>query len=905
MVRREVQSLSMTKVLCSILLLCCSVLHLLADNLPKADPRAEIVCGNARFTVLTSRMIRMEWACDGIFEDRASLTIVNRKLPVPEYSVEKSDTDIRIVTDDISLEYSGQNVFSRENLKVSFFMNGNKVIWRPGDTESGNLMGTIRTLDGCLGFDQVCRPKDNDIYDKGILSKDGWAVIDESERHLFQENDSDWKSWVSPRPSSLRKDMYIFAYGHDYKGALGDFVKVAGKIPLPPKYMFGYWWSRYWQYSDVEILELLDKIRSLDIPLDVMVLDMDWHDTYTLRKNDPVIRDEFRQRIGWTGYTWKKQLFPDPSSFLAKLHDLDVKTSLNLHPAAGIYHKEECYDAFVADYLSRTDKYDGPAGYVKSDGTSKNVPFRICQQEWADAYFNTVIHPLEEMGVDFWWLDWQQWSQSRYVKGLSNTFWLNHTFFNDKLRNEGTRKNEIPRPVIYHRWGGLGSHRYQVGFSGDTYALWSVLEFLPYFTATSSNVGYVYWGHDIGGHQHLGSHLTDPEMYTRWLQYGVFTPIFKTHSAKNLEIERRIWMFPEHFDAMRDAVRLRYNLSPYIYTAARASFDTGVGICRPLYYDYPEEPKAYTENQEFMFGDDILATVLCQPMDTLTRLTERKMWFPGEGEWYDMATGMIYQGGSEHVLRYTIDENPYYLKAGAIIPMASDRISSLQEKTDEYCLVVAPGDGRTTTLIYEDDGQTQAYEDDYALTYVEKVSDASSFKLVVSPRKGSYKGMDRSRKITVRLEGVYAPESVKVNGKRVSYSGNAGVEGNTWTYSGKDLSAIIFLDEMMACREIRIECSFDDKQDRKLLRGKKGVMNRALRLTPALKLFYAQNVDPYMMLPDEFLDMSQCSSFITEDPENAEKYLKTMDTDAACNVFCGVKDSEPVIYKMRKQFEIY
>ena len=110
---------------------------------------------------------------------------------------------------------------------------------------------------------------------------------------------------------------------------------------------------------------------------------------------------------------------------------------------------------------------------------------------------------------------------------------------------------------------------------------------------------------------------------------------------------------------------------------------------------------------------------------------------------------------------------------------------------------------------------------------------------------------------------------------------------------------------MSACREIRIECSFDDKQDRKLLRGKKGVMNRALRLTPALKLFYAQNVDPYMMLPDEFLDMSQCSSFITGDPENAEKYLKTIDTDAACNVFCGVKNSEPVIYKMRKQFEIY
>ena len=204
----------------------------------------------------------------------------------------------------------------------------------------------------------------------------------------------------------------------------------------------------------------------------------------------------------------------------------------------------------MADYLSRTDDYDGPEGYiypeqgwiykgsdtpVGREGWRAPVPFRLDQQEWADAYFNSVIHPLEKQGVEFWWLDWQQWRESKYVKGLSNTFWCNYCFWNDQVRRKTAQSTWPDRPLIYHRWGGLGSHRYQLGFSGDTYSEWSVLQFLPYFTSTASNVGYGYWGHDIGGHmQHRDKQgPRDPELYTRWMQFGVFTPIFKTHATQN------------------------------------------------------------------------------------------------------------------------------------------------------------------------------------------------------------------------------------------------------------------------------------------------------------------------------------------------------------------------------------
>ncbi|MCQ2135954.1 MAG: glycosyl hydrolase family 31, partial [Bacteroidales bacterium] len=681
-----------------------------ADYNPVAKPQAVVVQGNARFTVLTSRLIRMEWSQDGKWEDNATLAIVNRDLDVPAFKVSKSSSKLVIKTADLTLTYTGKAKFDEKNLSVVFPMDvpGAKkprmVTWRPGADQSANLMGTCRTLDGCQGPHKI---NYNDPMELGILSRDGWAIVDESERHLIVKDDSDWGAWVAPREGGERQDMYIFAYGHDYLAALKDFTKVAGRVPMPPKYMFGYWWCRYWQYSDFEFVGLAKDIKARNIPIDVMVIDMDWHETWSLCKKDAP-KDEFGQRIGWTGYTWQKQLFPDPQNFLTDLKDMNLRTSLNLHPASGIQPYEDCYDRFVKDYLGRVSEYDGPEGYVYKEGgyTFKGnaapcgaagekapVPFRICDKDWTNAYFNSVIHPLENQGVDFWWLDWQQWKQSKYMDGLSNTFWLNFTFFNDKARQSVSQGIYASRPVIYHRWGGLGSHRYQIGFSGDTQDNWEVLGWLPYFTATASNVCYGYWGHDIGGHMQAKAHYTDAEIYTRWLQYGVFTPIFKTHSTKTRFLEKRFWAFPEHYDYMVEAIRLRYDLSPYIYTAVRQAYDEGVSMCRPLYYYYPEVDNAYSRGDEFMFGDRILATSIGTPVDGQTSLATKNLWFPEGDDWYDMATGNMYKGGSVKDLHYTVAENPWFVKAGSVLPLAGENISSLQEQDPALRVLVVPGNG--------------------------------------------------------------------------------------------------------------------------------------------------------------------------------------------------------------------
>ncbi len=761
-------------------------LNLMAEENPAANPEAVVVTGNARFTVLTDRLIRMEWSENGKFEDNATLAIVNRNLPVPEFTARNMGQGVQIKTKALILRYDGSGKFNGNNLKVSFRMNGKTVTWNPGMEDKGNLMGTIRTLDGCEGFHKLT--KRGDEMDKGIISRDGWAIVDESGRHILVENESSWGSWVAPRPSGDVQDLYIFAYGHDYTAALADFTKVAGRIPMPPKYVFGYWWSRYWAYSDEEFLALGKEFRDREIPIDVMVIDMDWHDIYPISRKTHKT-DVFGERIGWTGYTWNRDLIPDPEGFLGEVHDMKLKTSLNLHPASGILPREGCYETFVKDYLSRTSDYDGPEGYVYKEGDvmydgkpakkgyHAAVPFRMSQQEWADAYFNSVIGPLENQGVDFWWLDWQQWKESKYMDGLSNTFWLNHVFFNDKVRkNRGKDLAEASRPFIYHRWGGLGSHRYQLGFSGDTYIEWDVLKMLPWFTATASNVGYGYWGHDIGGHYQKDGkkHLsTDPEMYTRWLQYGVFTPIFKTHCTTSELLERRFWAFPDHYEIMKEAVNLRYALTPYIYDAARATYDTGVSMTRPLYYYYPEEEKAYSWNEEFMFGDNILATVLCQPMDPETGLTERRMWFPAGNDWYDMSHHKMHKGGTIETLHYAIDEYPWFIKAGAIIPLAEEGIQNLQDPTDAWRIYIAPGAGRSTYTRYEDDGDSQAYGTEFATTRILKSATSSKCTVTVEARQGSYRNMPADRSLTVIFGGLTrAPKSATLNGKALETSWN-------------------------------------------------------------------------------------------------------------------------------------
>ena len=847
---------------------------------PVADPKAIVTLGNARFTVLTPQLIRMEWAADGKFEDHASFVFLNRRLPVPKFEVTiTGGTDLpvnqlrhglTIKTSAITLQYSPiaatesgpESRFTADNLSITLTLDGKPVVWHPGQLDPENLQGTTRTLDGALGS-QTQEP-----IEQGLVSRSGWALVDDSTRPLFDSADFSFKEgekspwpWVIERPAGKRQDLYFFGYGHDYRQALGDYVKVAGRIPLPPRFAFGAWWSRYWAYSDQELDELVRGFHENDVPLDVFVIDMDWHTSDNqLRAAGEV--DQSGQGLGWSGYTWNKLLFPDPDQFLAKLHAEGLKTTLNLHPASGVQPWEQAYPAMA------TAMGIDPA-------TRKYVPFDITDKKFATNYIDLLHHPLEKQGIDFWWLDWQQQQQTK-MAGVKPTWWLNYVHFTDQQR-------EGKRPLLFHRWGGLGNHRYQIGFSGDTVSVWDSLAFQPWFTATAANVGYAYWSHDIGGHM-PGS--VEPELYTRWVQFGAFSPILRTHTTKNPDSERRIWAYPEPYSAvLRSTFQLRYALQPYLYTEARRTYDSGIAFFRPLYYDWPSEPAAYENKGEYVFGDQMLAAPVTAPSDKISGLATENVWLP-QGEWIEWPTGKHLTGPASVDRSFSIAETPVYLRPGAIVPMQPPMRYTGEKPVDPLIVNVWPlaPAASSSYSVYEDSGVSVDYQRGvFARTPIKATQTGDTLKVEIGPVQGGYPGMPRTRAYELRLPADWPPASVTVNGVPLQHAsltgkpgpagkrgptGNQGPAGNQgWTFEGNTLTTIVPVPSISVQAKVVVEVrrAAGLTARRTELDGFAGAMTRLRGAYDAM-----HQTSPASDPPDELIDAMQSGDRLGYHPETAE-----------------------------------
>jgi len=825
----------MRRVLAIVLLLVCS-LHVQAQSDdPMADTKAMVTAGAARFTVLTPQLIRMEWAADGKFEDRASMVFLNRKLPVPAFSVTRGEQSLTIKTSALTLRYTLGARFTPEDLAVTLSMADGPHEWRSGMPDKGNLLGTYRTLDGAQG----ARNSNGPIpLEPGLISRDGWVLVDDSARPLF--DDSDWP-WVTPRPAGDRQDWYLFAYGHDYKAALRDYTRVAGRIPLPPYFAFGTWWSRYWAYTDQELRDLVDQFHEHDVPLDVLVVDMDWHLTFANRWWEDK-KDQSGHSLGWTGYTWNRNYFPDPPRFLHWAHEQGLKTTLNLHPASGVQPHEEQYPE-----MAKAMGID-PA-------TEKYVPFDIASKNFAEKYLEILHHPMERQGVDFWWLDWQQEDKTN-LPGVNPTWWLNYVHFTDMERR-------VKRGLLFHRWGGLGNHRYQIGFSGDTISVWESLAYQPYFTSTAANVGYGYWSHDIGGHM---PGVVEPELYTRWIQFGVFSPILRTHTTKNPNAERRIWAYaPEYAETMRDAFLLRYSLIPYIYTMSRRAYDTGLSLCLPLYYDNPETPEAYQFKNEYAFGTDMIVAPVTEAMDPGTKLAKKEIWLP-KGTWIEFSTGARLEGPGKFARTFALDEFAVYVRDGSVIPMAPKMSHTSNTPLEHVLLTVFAGSSASGTL-YEDGDDTLGYKkDEFARTEIrnERV-DALTTRITIGAVQGRFPGMLRQRSYEVHLRGDWPIESASVDGRQLAQS--------AISYDGDTLTAIVQLP--VAATDKPIQLTIHRAQ---ATAGKQALLNAAAgkisRLHQAMGMLNSSW--PGDWSPEELVAASLTGERIASRPQTAVEELEKL-----------------------------
>ncbi|MDE6210264.1 MAG: glycoside hydrolase family 31 protein [Lachnospiraceae bacterium] len=636
-------------------------------NTHPAAKKENIILGDKyRITMLTKALVRLEYNESGHFVDEATQIVINRDFAVTEYEYLDKGDCLEIVTENIMLYYDKKK-FSENGLSIK--VKGTNMHyndeWHYGMAGS-DLRGTARTLDNANGEIPL---------ESGIISRQGFAVLDDSSS-LVLTND-----FVKPRDERYI-DIYVFCYGHKYREALSDFYYLCGNTPLLPRYALGNWWSRYYKYTEETYTKLMDSFVSENVPFSVAVIDMDWH----------LVDIDKKYGSGWTGYSWNKKFFENPKRFLENLHERGMKVTLNVHPAEGVRGFEDCYESF-AEYMGKNVEREEP------------VEFDCSDKKFIKGYFECVHHPLERDGVDFWWVDWQQGNGSK-MEGLDPLWILNHYHFLDNGKNGN-------RALTFSRYAGAGSHRYPVGFSGDTYITWESLDFQPYFTANASNIGYGWWSHDIGGHM-LGQ--KDNELELRWYQFGVFSPIMRLHSSCNDFSGKEPWNYPLEIHAvMNEFLRLRHRLIPYLYTMNYLSYK-GRPLISPMYYDNPEDWDAYVVRNQYYFGTEMIVAPITTPDIKGVNMGRVKVWLP-KGRYFDVFTDTVYEGDRFIYMYRDHSSIPVLAKEGAIIPVTDEILGKdFMNNPKNLTVSIYPGKNNCFSL-YEDDGCTRAYEQgDYVIT---------------------------------------------------------------------------------------------------------------------------------------------------------------------------------------------
>ena len=677
-----------------------------------------------RVSVLTDSLIRLEWSQDGVFEDGATQMVLNRDLgrPIQARITRQGDGAI-IETPALRLEYDGAP-FSGEGLSI--VVKGvpwsQHNTWHYGDSPRGNLRGTARTLDEADG---------GIALDEGVLSRDGWSVLDDSPDNVLRAVDevdgqpNVFGTWPMRREHP-QTDLYFFGHGLRFTEAIDDFYRLTGPVPLLPRWALGNWWSRFHRYTQSEYLDLMDRFRREGIPFTVAVLDMDWHMTDV----------DAQYGSGWTGYTWNRELFPDPRRLLADLHQRGLRVTLNEHPRDGIRTFEDEYAQVAQDM-----------GIDPSSGAT--VGFDPASPRFMDAYLR-MHDRIAADGVDFWWIDWQQGEVTRQ-RGLDPLWMLNHMQYLASARSGRW-------PLTFSRYAGIGSHRYPIGFSGDTVVSWESLDFQPGFTATASNIGYGWWSHDIGGHMRG---IRDDELEARWYQYGVFSPICRLHSSCSMFGGKEPWNFAQPArSVMTDALRLRHALIPYLHTMNYQAAFASRPLVEPMYWEHPECAAAYEYANEYRFGTELLVAPATRRIDRACARSRTDLWLP-HGDWFDFFDGRHYRaagtdGRSLSVWR-PLDRYPVFARSGAIIPMQcqedGDGTWNAAGNPRHLRVLAFPGDGEF--VMSEDCGDWESVRaGQVAHTRMEQIWDEGDVVFIVDAVRGASDAVPSHRDWTIVFRGV-------------------------------------------------------------------------------------------------------------------------------------------------------
>ena len=720
--------------------------RLMIKTAPKAHAGNILFWENYRVSVLGERLFRLEQSDGGIFRDEATQAVLYRDMPQSVFTFTKQGRRAVIATPACRL------ILAKDRGQVCVELNGKRIL---ADNE-GNLLGTCRTLDNQGNSENAPWKKQGAEKFRlgvGVCSKTGVAVLQDDTLSLGKDG-------LVKNARADGTDEYIFAYGNDYRGALSALYQLTGKPPLVPRFALGNWWSRYHAYTDEEYLRVLAAFEERKIPLSVATLDMDWHYSNEKQiKKRLVAQGKYKREyigecavnVGWTGYSWDRRLFPKPKEFLKKVKDKGLKITLNLHPADGVRFWE--------------DGYEKMAKAVGRDAsTQKQIPFEFTSAPFINAYFSVLHRPLERQGVDFWWIDWQQQNiawQGEREREYDPLWALNHYHY---LESAAARKT----PLILSRYAGIGSHRYPLGFSGDTEISWETLAYLPYFTATASNIGYTWWSHDVGGHN-LGE--KEDELYLRHVQYGVFSPINRLHCSSEETMTKEPWYYLGGVGQLAaEALRFRHALVPYLYTAAYHTTSECKPLIQPLYYRW-DLPAAYAYDKQYLFGEELLVSPVTErrKADGYARI---RGWLP-QGVWTDIFTGDEYEigaGGKELTFLRALDSIPVFAKAGGILPLSKDEGNGCP---NPQSLEVWVYKGKGSYTLYEDGkerGEDRVFLTEFFAEYTQ--TDGAGTQALIIQSRGTASVIPQNRSLTVRFKNIEKGKiRLFIDGKKASFDG--------------------------------------------------------------------------------------------------------------------------------------
>ncbi|WP_244180982.1 TIM-barrel domain-containing protein [Amycolatopsis pretoriensis] len=565
----------------------------------------------------------------------------------------------------------------------------------------------------------------------GLLDRDGWYLLDDTRTALLNADRT-----IVGRPSHGThpyQDGYFFGYGRDFKRGLTDLNTLIGPTVLLPRSAYGVWYSRYFGYSDDYYRStLLPKFRSTGTPIDWLVVDTDW-----------------KSPSQWNGWNWNTALFPDPQGFMnwTKQQGLDV--ALNVHTS-------------IASDDPKFAAANATAGGLISDGGG-NYTWDWSNPAHLRSYFD-LHRPFDQQGVRTWWLDYctSCGGATASAPGVAPDNFINQAYA-DHAAAQGFRGFSFGR-IGGAEQGGIHSN-YPVGpwserrntlqFTGDTPASWDMLAFEARFTPDEAAAGLSNVSHDIGSYH--GGHLPD-ELYARWVQLGTFQPVDRLHSDHG---DRLPWDYPGAAgDSAEKFLRLREALVPYTYTLAQQASTTGVPITRPLYLNYPDQEAAYTNSQEYLYGDNVLVAPITSSGGSVSA------WIP-PGKWTDYFTGTVYVGPSTATITKPLSEMPVLVKAGGILPTRTNYVDNAAAPLDRLTVDVTAGANGKFSL-YEDRGERTGPS---TVTGIGWQDATRTLTVDAAP------GAAPRRVYTLRVADVAAPTAVSLDGLRLP--------ATAWSYDGK------------------------------------------------------------------------------------------------------------------------